>query len=917
LTEEAEGAQVELPSYLLRYLKEADEGQRSLIERLHANIHTMNFSDALRVYEHVSGDKLLDTCLGLIDRYYLLVGILGRKDALHPWLYDRSREVEKDPDGRLDLWARDHYKLFQVKEKIPTPSGWKNHGDLLPGDRVFGADGKICQVIARTEVFESPPQHEIIFDDGVKIVAGDDHVWRVRRRTRKRIPMAYNKPGPKRLYRESVMLTTREIAQHDHRSDSRLMVEVAGALDLPKVALPIAPYVLGCWLGDGTAAEGSITCGDDIWSEIRKTDEVGPDISPHRKADHRTIACLRTRLRKGGLLNNKHIPAVYLRASIEQRLALLQGLMDTDGHCDTRGTATFVQKSEEMSRQVYELVASLGMKPHLRKVNGKHKGEPYPYWQLSFQAHKAMPPFRLLRKLERCLDVKRGRSAGRYIVSCERVEPSPGSCIQVDSLDGMYLAGKAMIPTHNSTIITFAGCIQEILRNPSLTVGIFSHTKDISRGFLRQIKRELEQNERLKANYADVLYFDPEKESPKWSERDGLIIKRPNNPKEATVEAWGLVDGQPTSRHYKLKIYDDVVTKESVATPEMVKKTTDAWELSDNLGSKGGRDWHIGTRYSYADSYQEMLDRQILIPRIYPATHNGKKDGRPVFLTEEAWALKKLKQSRTLSAQMLQNPAAGEDSMFELKWLYPYAVRPKTLNVYIMCDPSKGRTSRSDYTAISVIGLDANSNRYLLDGYRSRMKLAERWVVLRDLHKKWTNARGVNYVEVGYERYGAQSDEEHFEEMMRIEGYSFDITELAWPQEGNHSKEDRVERLVPDFKSGRFFLPVVVRRPGQGEFLWYQHENEIIYVPFKKTHLMRRMEDDGQAWRCAKSIFRKSSFDNTMYDLTLDFINEYTFFPFGSKKDLLDATSRFYDMDFAPPLEMEREASEEAVYVDT
>ena len=142
---------------------------------------------------------------------------------------------------------------------------------------------------------------------------------------------------------------------------------------------------------------------------------------------------------------------------------------------------------------------------------------------------------------------------------------------------------------YKSTIITFAGMIQEVLRDPEVSIGLFSHTKPIAKGFLAQIQRELEANENLKLVFPDILWKNPAKESPSWSLDGGLIVRRHSNPKEATIEAHGLVDGQPTSKHFSLLVYDDVVTRESVNTPEQIAKTTEAWELSDNLGTAGGR----------------------------------------------------------------------------------------------------------------------------------------------------------------------------------------------------------------------------------------------------------------------------------------------------------------------------------------
>ena len=117
----------------------------------------------------------------------------------------------------------------------------------------------------------------------------------------------------------------------------------------------------------------------------------------------------------------------------------------------------------------------------------------------------------------------------------------------------------------------------------------------------------------------------------------GITVKRKSNPKEATIEAHGLIDGQPTSRHFDLHVYDDMVTQDYI-TEEMIKKTTERWEMADNLGSHlGVRKWMPGTRYHFADTYSVVLERGSMKPRIHPATDNGKLDGKPVFLSEARW----------------------------------------------------------------------------------------------------------------------------------------------------------------------------------------------------------------------------------------------------------------------------------------
>lgn len=477
-----------------------------------------------------------------------------------------------------------------------------------------------------------------------------------------------------------------------------------------------------------------------------------------------------------------------------------------------------------------------------------------------------------------------------------------------------------------SSCISFGMTIQDILRDPEVTVGIFSHTRPIAKGFLVQIKRELEDNEYLKALFPEILWANPQREAPKWSEDGGLIVKRKGNPKESTVEAWGLVDGQPTGRHFRLRVYDDVVTRESVTTPEQSKKTTDAWELSQNLGvqeDQGGAARYIGTRYHLSDTYSVMLARKAVIPRVYPATHNGRFDGHPVLFSQSEWT-KRLRDSsrQTIAAQMLQNPMADSDATFNPLWLKSYEVRPLTLNVYILADPSRGRSAESDNTAIAVIGVSSTGGKFLLDGLCHRMTLSQRWTALRNLYRKWSKANGVQHVAVGYERYGAQSDDEYFQEQMARERYHFPISELNWPRDGTQSKRERVERLEPDFRNGRFYLPLPVFRDGAASTWSVDMEPEsktfglmqfALYIGATKAQQRAIAADRPEL--IIRAI-KATDQDGKIYDVTCHFFEEFQTFPFGAYKDLVDATSRIYDMDPRPPVLVSRESTEATIYVD-
>jgi predicted phage terminase large subunit-like protein len=420
---------------------------------------------------------------------------------------------------------------------------------------------------------------------------------------------------------------------------------------------------------------------------------------------------------------------------------------------------------------------------------------------------------------------------------------------------------------YKSSIITCGLTIQDTFNNPEITVGIFSFSNKIAVAFLRQIKREFESNTVLKELFPDVLYENPGKESPKWSEQDGLIVKRKRNPKESTIEAWGLIDSQPISKHYDLRIYDDVVTRDNINTPDMIQKTQEAWELSLNLSTSDGIARYIGTRYHFLDTYRTIMERKAAKPRIYPATHDGTASGKPVLLPQNTIDKQRREQGAyTFSAQYLQNPIASSLQGFRMEWLQYYECTNERLlevsqemNIYILCDPAGSQKKGSDYTVFVVWGCNKDENYYLLDGIRDRLNLKGRTDALFELYKKW-KPKGT-----GYEKFGLMSDIEHIREKQEDLNFRFPITELGKVKNktltGTSKKEDRIGRLVPKF------------------------ENKKIYLPLK----INRIDYQGKS-----------------YDFVEKFVKEeYLLFPASVHDDILDAMSRIFDIPHEFPLDDE------------
>lgn len=364
-----------------------------------------------------------------------------------------------------------------------------------------------------------------------------------------------------------------------------------------------------------------------------------------------------------------------------------------------------------------------------------------------------------------------------------------------------------------STIITFGQTIQDILVDPEITFGIFSITRPLAKDFLEQIRSELQSNEELKELFPDVLYKNPESESPTWNLDDGIIVRRKSNPRENTVEAYGLVNALPTGKHYQIRLYDDIIDQNNVTSPDILKKAANQWRLSLNLGSNRNVPRYgicdiaryAGTRYRFNDVYSEMIKGHHVRVRLHPATDNGKPNGKPVYFSEELFKKRWNAMGPYIgSCQLLLDPVADEAQGFKDEWLegrwHVQEDKIRNMNVYIVVDPANEKKQDSDFTAMWVLGLNVDNCYYLIDGVRDRLNLVERQQQLFRLHRLY------HPIVVGYERYGLQADIAHMKVMMEQENYHFQIRELG----GQVPKNDRIRWLIPPMSSQRFFFPHLI-----------------------------------------------------------------------------------------------------------
>lgn len=407
-------------------------------------------------------------------------------------------------------------KALALNTPIPTPNGWTTMRDLKVGDTVFGADGKPTTVVYKSPVFKDHDVYEVCFDDGEKILADAEHQWSVETSYSRRLAKKGVKEINGKFLNSNgyFTLTTEEMKDDFVRKRScgkeyKYKVPMHKPIEYEEKELLVNPYTLGLWLGDGTSSNGEITVGkldlnniinnikndgydvsvrngnegaytlllrnhynrvyceyghpkNEFWNyninKCRECDRIrsnakyrGCDISLEKNPKY--YKSVLQQLRDLNLINNKHIPRIYLQSSLEQRYELLRGLMDSDGYVDENGYCEFSQKNKVLIDGFSELLSSLGIKHTIKERVNKLNSKKFKSYRVSFYASKENSCFNIERKHNRLKDKATLRRGYKSIVDIRKVETIPTQCIMVDNEDHLYLAGERMTVTHNSSIM--------------------------------------------------------------------------------------------------------------------------------------------------------------------------------------------------------------------------------------------------------------------------------------------------------------------------------------------------------------------------------------------------------------------------------------------------------------------------------
>jgi len=366
----------------------------------------------------------------------------------YPWQQDAFNSFKPQI---MTLAANRSGKSQPNQELIPTPSGYTTMGEIAIGDFVFGSHGKPVKV---TGVFPQGLRriYEITFKDGSSARADGEHLWAVQRR----------------------YLT------HTYKQEIRTTNELSNSLEIPTYPRPraavefiekeliVEPYLVGVLLGDGCITQATINvttvdqqtidyCAEQakLWNcDLVNRNEIGYHFSTNM---HRPNGTARNFLKDalmaigihGHGSHTKFVPDEYKFNSRRNRLAVLQGLMDTDGYISPKNRGrSFSSVSKVLAKDVQWLARSLGMSATLKIKKGVYRNKPHYSWRVNIHQHP-ISLFRLDRKRKHERFSKFKVARGTKIVSIKYVGAMEATCISVDAKDSLYLT-KDFIPTHNT-----------------------------------------------------------------------------------------------------------------------------------------------------------------------------------------------------------------------------------------------------------------------------------------------------------------------------------------------------------------------------------------------------------------------------------------------------------------------------------
>lgn len=497
-------------------------------------------------------------------------------------------------------------KALHSDTPILTTRGWIPVKEAVVGDTVYTPDGSTAPIRA---VLPQPTSqlYRVTFADGREVTVNASHLWKVY--TKK-----FAKRGEPLKWR---VRTTEEVAAYLwHSRANRWYVPLTEPVPYPAADLPIPPYVMGCILGDGHCGVGGdvgLTSFDpDIGLRVQtECYAIGANVTKRSVPGHWGITGINSRMRGIGLAGsrswNKHIPESYLKGSVSQRFALLQGLMDTDGTVSGSKTISYCTVSLQLAKDVQTLVRSLGGIAYraakitgFTSTDGEKKTGRLAY-NISIRHPTPERLFYLPRKRKLAQPTQYSDDLKLEISSIVPAETSESICINIGHPDGLFLCGDHIV-THNSQFLSITYPAWRIGMDPNTTGLGISGGEALMQGFQRAVMGIVEQSPHWKRVFPNVT---PDK-SAGWSTEGGMFVTgRHAGIPDASYLACGIDSKYLTGKHGKLLIIDDLHNEENSSTAEQCEKVVIKYAKTivgraDPMGARfimAGRRWHTDDVY--------------------------------------------------------------------------------------------------------------------------------------------------------------------------------------------------------------------------------------------------------------------------------------------------------------------------------
>jgi predicted phage terminase large subunit-like protein len=527
-----------------------------------------------------------------------------KADKFHKHLAEAlTRIVMRAKEGKsssLMLWAPpQHGKLCAHSTPVLTSKGWRTHGDLRPGDYVYGRYGQPVRVIAISE--QGIADREVEFSDHSAIRCHAKHEWSV-----------FDRSMSSEHRHRPFIWETDALREHgliygkrgNRGSRSVFQLDAPVGIKGRHRDLPVDPYVLGVWLGDGTESKNCVVYHPSNRAIVDRMARHGMLLTAG--STHSETGCetgyfreLYGQLNSAGLLGNKHIPDAYFTSSIEQRLQLLAGLIDTDGYVYPRnGRTVFSTGNDRLVRDVSRLIATLGWRvthswaePAISSsgIRGRQ-----PVCQITFNPTVDIPVELGRKKNPKIEPIERRRS----IVDIRDIPPEPGRCIQVEG--GIYLAGDRLIPTHNSELVSTRLPSFWLAHNTELPVAMVSYAASLAKRNSRYARSVMD------SPFYQEIFPGIMPDEKNWRIEDWHVKNR-----KGYAMAVG-VGGPITGHGFGLGLIDDPIENWAAAQSETLRETIWQWWL----GTFRTRLWEgasiifMMTRWHEDDLAGRILDQE-------------------------------------------------------------------------------------------------------------------------------------------------------------------------------------------------------------------------------------------------------------------------------------------------------------------